>query len=186
MKWMKNNVVLPSNSTRVFTSKEGTRLHVDDARPVDTGTYRCVAENYVGQASESAMLRVIVPARITTIADRMTAIRDQEGFLPCTSEGIPSPTTRWYRNGEELAADDVELLPDGTLRIGTVETADKGDYTCIVSNEGGNDSRIIQLDVHCKYCISFFNYLINNFSFQLDPQLRCLLRLRKQSPIQTL
>ena len=149
--WLKGDAPLPSNSARVFTSQGGEKLHIDDVRPSDAGRYTCVAENYVGRANESATLRVIVPARITSTAEIVEAIRYRKAFLPCASQGLPSPTTTWYRFGKEVVRDDVELLPDGTLRIDNLVTGDRGDYECVVTNEGGNDTKTVRLDVHCKF-----------------------------------
>lgn len=41
----------------------------------------------------------------------------------------------------------VKQLQDGTLVIGEVRAADVGDYTCVVSSPGGNDTRSAKLKV---------------------------------------
>eukprot|EP00118_Oscarella_pearsei_P016938 m.165733 g.165733 ORF g.165733 m.165733 type:complete len:5158 (+) comp38902_c0_seq1:154-15627(+) len=143
--WRKDGFALVSN-LRVAVSSDGQKLRIDDARPTDSGEYSCLAENYVGVVSESAVLRVNVPPRVVSTVNEVKVIRHGIGRLPCQSEGIPPPMTEWYRNGQPVG-NDIEILPNGTLRFKDLETTESGPYVCVVRNEAGNDTITVFLDV---------------------------------------
>lgn len=51
--------------------------------------------------------------------------------------------------------------PDGTLVIYAVRAADVGDYTCMLSSAGGNETRTARLSVIGKFIQNFpCNYAI--------------------------
>lgn len=74
--------------------------------------------------------------------------------IPCSFEGIPTPSIRWSVNGRPLAVDDrlqVASTPrSATLTISLPTTFDTAVYTLTVENEAGSDRADIDVLVQCK------------------------------------
>lgn len=49
--------------------------------------------------------------------------------LSCTSDGNPTPVYRWYKNNH-----DDNISTDENFTLSNINTTDKGQYTCNVSN----------------------------------------------------
>lgn len=78
-------------------------------------------------------------------------VRDRSpAWLACTASGVPTPTVRWFKDGEEINRVGYQVLSNGTLRITSVSVDDSGVYECIVSNKAGRTNTNVTLDVHCK------------------------------------
>ena len=89
--------------------------------------------------------------KIVSDVDVVEALLNSTALLPCGANGHPSPQIEWQRGGTSVGAVlPYNVLPNGTLRIDDLEQADSGLYRCVASNVVGNDSKTIQLDVHCK------------------------------------
>uniref|UniRef100_A0A5F8HA67 Hemicentin-2 n=1 Tax=Monodelphis domestica TaxID=13616 RepID=A0A5F8HA67_MONDO len=69
--------------------------------------------------------------------------------LHCESDTLPEPVITWYKNGQQIALDQqVQTLLDGQkLEIVNVQVADKGLYSCKVSNIVGEAIRTFVLIV---------------------------------------
>lgn len=75
--------------------------------------------------------------------------QEDELYITCNAQGGPNNTYEWTRNGEEVVASgslnittvSSQSMSTSTLRISSVDAAmHKGNYTCFVSNEAGEES----------------------------------------------
>jgi len=72
--------------------------------------------------------------------------------------GNPTPKIIWTKMGEPVRTSD-RVVDDGNgnLSLRKIKVEDEGEYTCVASNPGGSDSKVIKLDVHgrsllANYC----------------------------------
>ena len=73
--------------------------------------------------------------------------------LDCSAEGYPSPTVRWYKNGQpfkERRGSSLHLDRAFVLALKDVVPSDTGKYTCNVSNDFGWINHSYYVDVHGK------------------------------------
>lgn len=77
------------------------------------------------------------------------AIIGENAELECiVMLGKPKPKLNWLRNGQLLRESDrVRLREPGRIIITNVQEDDKGDYLCMASNIGGNETYNVNLDV---------------------------------------
>lgn len=92
---------------------------------------------------------------IAYASPNVAIIEGRDVKLSCmTLLGNPTPRITWYRSGEmvSLLADQRHIINDGNgnLLLHNVRVEDEGEYTCVASNAGGNDTQVIRLDVHGK------------------------------------
>lgn len=66
--------------------------------------------------------------------------------VACKAIGKPTPTIQWLRNGKVLSENQHDISY-ADLTIDGVLTSHAGMYSCVVSNEGGNDERTVRLEV---------------------------------------
>ena len=85
--------------------------------------------------------------------------------LKCKTSGEPTPSTMWYKDGKELNSSSNERIhiDDRTkdlsqLKIESVQTSDKGSYTCVARNDSGRHKCTVTLTVEgnrlCDKCVT--------------------------------
>ena len=90
-------------------------------------------------------------AKIVSDIDMVEGLIESAALLPCVAYGHPSPQVEWQREGMTIGTiPPYNVLPNGTLRIDNLQLANDGLYRCVASNVVGNDSKTVQLNVHCK------------------------------------
>uniref|UniRef100_A0A5F8HEY5 Hemicentin-2 n=1 Tax=Monodelphis domestica TaxID=13616 RepID=A0A5F8HEY5_MONDO len=128
-------------------------LQLPRPKPSDTGTYTCEALNVAGRDQKLVLLSVFAPPTIkqTPGGQRDTTVVrvGDTAVLHCESDTLPEPVITWYKNGQQIALDQqVQTLLDGQkLEIVNVQVADKGLYSCKVSNIVGEAIRTFVLIV---------------------------------------
>ncbi|XP_046582612.1 Down syndrome cell adhesion molecule homolog [Haliotis rubra] len=125
------------------------RLHLRDVRDTDgMSTYQCHTRNILTgeeKMSSFAYLKVHDPPATQispTIDDILPDLAITEGDtveLPCvSSQGNPSPTYRWSRDGLDVVINDVRIQQrGGNLKIINSTISDSGLYSCSASNSRG-------------------------------------------------
>lgn len=95
----------------------------------------------------------VVPAHIAAGPSIVEGLTGRSIVLPCQVSGQPFPVIQWLRDGASLdntPSSKFRLLSNGSLQISELRRSDAAAYQCVVSNEGGEDSVTLSLDVHCK------------------------------------
>ena len=95
---------------------------------------------------------IAVPPIIDEGHTKIQAIVNNGAVLPCDSQGLPEPVTTWEKDGEIFPTTGLrhQMQRFGSLEFVSVRLEDAGIYRCTASNEAGNVSREIQLDVQGK------------------------------------
>ncbi|XP_036354448.1 hemicentin-1-like isoform X2 [Octopus sinensis] len=158
--WRRKSKIL-SNEKGITILNNGTLvLH----RPTlsDSGTYACIAQNNAGSAIGQIHLEVQVPPKISVNTSRYTTQEDKSVVLLCDSLGIPKPTIRWTKDGQELAIDNYKyvILHGTKLSLPFPRAEDSGTYTCIAENGAGRDEKAIKLRVRVPPTIEETSHLM--------------------------
>ncbi|XP_057552207.1 myosin light chain kinase, smooth muscle isoform X3 [Hippopotamus amphibius kiboko] len=135
-------------------------LHIQDALPEDSGTYTCLAENTLGQASCSARVTVhekksdekrecllpaapgkpVAPLFLQGLCD-LRVMDGSQVTMTVQVSGNPPPEVVWLHNGNEIQeSEDFHFEQRGTqhsLCIQEVFPEDTGTYTCEAWNSAG-------------------------------------------------
>ncbi|XP_026178915.1 hemicentin-1 [Mastacembelus armatus] len=146
--WHKDGQPL-SESVRQRVLSSGS-LQIAFIQPSDTGRYTCIAANAAGTVSLEMSLTVQIPPSIRDGEQEVEVVENSQVQLVCVAEGVPQPSLSWDKDGIPLSESTGEytILPSGELTIDIAQPEDAGTYTCIATNEVGQDSRTMTLSVH--------------------------------------
>uniref|UniRef100_A0A1I7XHZ6 Immunoglobulin I-set domain protein n=1 Tax=Heterorhabditis bacteriophora TaxID=37862 RepID=A0A1I7XHZ6_HETBA len=165
MKWYKDNKQISLEDAHFIQSLEANgiaQLVITSAEVKDSGEFRCEARNVAGVARTDAPLTVseneILAEYAPEFLHDLTACEVNEGEtaeFECKVSGVPLPTVRWFKNGEELKPDEgvsIVSTPDGLnkLTIAKAKTEDQGNYRAEAVNSAGSMSSKAPLSVHDK------------------------------------
>ncbi|VVC30731.1 Immunoglobulin subtype,Immunoglobulin-like domain,Immunoglobulin-like fold,Immunoglobulin subtype [Cinara cedri] len=166
--WYFHSTELNSSETGVFTSSMGDRsniLSIPFAGLSNGGNYTCVAQNAVGMDYYSAYLEVNVRPKILPFSfGEMPSNAGDTVQVGCTVvKGDKPLRISWNFYGEELSSNmGVTTMPVGdsmnVLSIPSVETTNRGNYTCLAKNSAGYDSYTAQLLVNVRPQILPFSF----------------------------
>nr|XP_061790885.1 hemicentin-1-like [Nerophis lumbriciformis] len=165
---LNNAIVLPCNATgsprpTITWQKEGINIHttggsftvlpngslqIAKASVANSGTYICVAQNPAGTALGKTKLRVQVPPVINSETQKYLAPVDSSVTLQCLSDGVPSPSVTWLKDGQLLSESVRQrVLSSGSLQVAFIQPSDTGRYTCTAANAAGTTSLEMSLTV---------------------------------------
>ncbi|KAM7418820.1 hypothetical protein PAMA_016107 [Pampus argenteus] len=143
LEWRKaNNQALPDN---VKIGPDGSVLTVANARPGNQGQYRCVATNFAGRSTATAVLNVkhAPKVRLTPAGPLQVRIGDPVS-VECRATGRPHPTLTWKRQGSTLQLVTVETNDVNTIQWLAVRPEDSGVYICQAeNNEGVTEVKVV-------------------------------------------
>ena len=108
------------------------------------------------------------PVKITRLSPSSESFVGQTLMFNCFSDGNPKPTYYWLTPNRRGKYDVTFNDDSSTLRIKLNNSADFGNYTCLVNNSISSDNRNTFLNQLCKYSyillIDYFNkYRIRHF-----------------------
>ncbi|CAL8122140.1 unnamed protein product [Orchesella dallaii] len=117
-----------------------------------TGTYKCVAENYLGRATREIQLIVLHAPTINVEQNPVLFEIGEDARLLCVVESDPKATVVWRKDGNSLVSEDLEKYLEVVLfwrefylKIGKVGRDDFGNYTCEATNSLGKAIKTISL-----------------------------------------
>ncbi|XP_055041761.2 hemicentin-1 isoform X1 [Misgurnus anguillicaudatus] len=153
--WLKNGRVIEnSESLEMHILSGGSKLQIARSQLSDSGTYTCVASNVEGKARKNYHLTIQVPPIISgsELPNEMSVLLNDSIQLMCRAEGTPTPEIQWLKDGKTLsrtAQSNIKISPDGsTLTVTALHTSDSGKYTCVATNQAGEEDRIFNLNVY--------------------------------------
>ncbi|KAI1715015.1 immunoglobulin i-set domain-containing protein [Ditylenchus destructor] len=146
--WSKDGVPLSKeNAPNVIFSNVGGRLSLtfQNLSMQNAGKYMCIARNAFGMATSSAQLVVRARTIAPDFIKRLISEEVMEGERLKWSvkvSGDPEPSVTWLRDGQLIPnCEEVKLIGEGdgvyAMVIERVETADGGQFTCLLENEAG-------------------------------------------------
>ncbi|XP_041613289.1 brother of CDO isoform X1 [Vulpes lagopus] len=143
--WAKDgSSVAGYNKTRFLLSN----LLIDTTSEEDSGTYRCMADNGVGEPGAAVILynvQVFEPPEVTMELSQLVIPWGQSAKLTCEVRGNPPPSVLWLRNAVPLASSQRLRLSRRALRVVSVGPEDEGVYQCMAENEVGSAHAVVQL-----------------------------------------
>ncbi|KAI4892791.1 hypothetical protein NFI96_028928 [Prochilodus magdalenae] len=144
--WRKDGGPVPLGSGRFSMLPEGS-LQIESVQMVDAGRYHCSVSNAAGSAQRSMELRVYVAPTISPGPFNVTLVTGQRAVLSCESTGIPVPQVNWKRNGAPISTQSgaYRLMSSGSLVITSPSQEDEGYFECTVTNEVGEERRVIEV-----------------------------------------
>ena len=168
-------------SGRISFSDDEKQLTITNVSRTDSGEYRCVANNSLGNKTSnvatldvqceynvllSTLLEMIFPVitivfslvtdqpKITVHPKAETISEGKNVTLSCNATGNPAPTLSWTRDGSPVDTSGRISFSDDEkqLTITNVSRTDSGEYRCLANNSLGNKtSNVAILDVQCEY-----------------------------------
>ncbi|KAB1283455.1 Brother of CDO [Camelus dromedarius] len=143
--WAKDGSSVASyNKTRFLLSN----LLIDTTSEEDSGTYRCMADNGVGEPGAAVILynvQVFEPPEVTMELSQLVIPWGQSAKLTCEVRGNPPPTVLWLRNAVPLTSSQRLRLSRRALRVVSMGPEDEGVYQCMAENEVGSAHAVVQL-----------------------------------------
>ncbi|XP_066015799.1 hemicentin-1-like [Pocillopora verrucosa] len=140
--WTKDGSPIINNS-RIKFSTHNRLLSISNVNREDSGHYRCVANNSLGNdTSNFTTVDIQYKPEITTHPRSMAKKEGKNVTFFCNATANPLPTTSWTKDGSPITNySKIILLADNkVLTITNVSRKDRGKYRCVVSNKLGNDT----------------------------------------------
>uniref|UniRef100_A0A8C6QPP1 Hemicentin-1 n=1 Tax=Nannospalax galili TaxID=1026970 RepID=A0A8C6QPP1_NANGA len=148
--WLKNGLPLPLSS-HVRLLSGGQAVRIVRAQVADVAVYTCVASNRAGVDSKHYSLQVSVPPNMDNAmgTEEITIVRGSSTSMACFTDGTPTPSMSWLRDGQPLGFDaHLTINTQGmVLQLIKAKTEDSGRYTCVASNDAGEVSKHFVLKV---------------------------------------
>ncbi|GBP10993.1 Protein sidekick [Eumeta japonica] len=141
--WYFNDSLILSVGGRLQTLDEGDLL-ITGSAPADSGKYSCVRANDAGRVSAHAYLSVLVRTQIVAPPVDTRVLLGHTATLPCKVSNDPNVKYNidWFHNKQPMTAGSrLWVEADGSLHVQAVRASDAGEYTCVVTSPGGNDTR---------------------------------------------
>ncbi|CAD7011504.1 unnamed protein product [Ceratitis capitata] len=160
IKWERVAYDMKAKTTTSFVNGS-SYLHIKDARREDVGNFRCIADNRVANPTNRDVLLIV---KFAPEIDKSPTLKraasgtGEQGRLPCRAQAAPKPKFVWRQEGKDLQVNrtykyEVEekkidsLTYESTLIIEKVAPADYGAYECVATNELGQTTESIRLDI---------------------------------------
>uniref|UniRef100_A0A6B2E6L7 Putative cell adhesion molecule n=1 Tax=Phlebotomus kandelakii TaxID=1109342 RepID=A0A6B2E6L7_9DIPT len=137
IRWFKDGEELPGVTDEVL------RIEYESEKPI---TYKCEGSNSEGTESVTFKVNNSEPPEVIDwlmrVANDSTVhvLAGDPVSLNCPTKGVPDPTQKWQKNGEDVPAEGkLELQEDGKfLTIPSANDSDAGVYECLVENPAGS------------------------------------------------
>ncbi|XP_049307143.1 nephrin isoform X1 [Bactrocera dorsalis] len=160
IKWERVAYDMTVKTTTSFVNNT-SYLHIKDARREDVGNFRCIADNRVANPTNRDVLLIVkFPPEIDKSPTLLRAASGtgERGRLPCRAQAAPKPKFTWRQEGKDLQMNRTykyevdekkidSLTYESTLIIEKVAPADYGAYECVATNELGQTTELIRLDI---------------------------------------
>ncbi|XP_061575564.1 protein sidekick-1-like isoform X2 [Cololabis saira] len=150
--WRKGSQVVASGSVLIprFTLLLSGGLQIQPVSFQDSGDFTCIASNSVGTINATATLTVLSRTVISVPPTDLRVIKGTTAILDCNATHDPriNISFKWDRGGLPVVLSGGRVaVRQGSLTIGQTWSGDIGDYTCTVTSQAGNDSRLARLEV---------------------------------------
>ncbi|KAI4795897.1 hypothetical protein KUCAC02_029578 [Chaenocephalus aceratus] len=141
--WFFDNSQLSAGGRYEISLKDGvTTLEIKDVTLSDSGSFTCEVLNESGCESCSTKVTVKEPPSFRKEPPSLEAVRGSVAVLECELSGSAPFEVSWKKNKKRLSTDKkYRILSQGalsSLEIHSFESADAGEYECVVSNEVGS------------------------------------------------
>ncbi|XP_046970773.1 hemicentin-1-like [Vanessa cardui] len=142
------SLVVDDSLEDIELDETGETIHIKNIKTDDTGYYKCMARNEIGEDSHGIELYVEYPPSIEESDENINIVKGDQVTLVCSLDGFPYPDIRWFKNKYEInETSKYRTHNDNVLRFrGSLN--DAGVYTCVASNALGRAERNINLNIY--------------------------------------
>ncbi|XP_054706957.1 protein sidekick-like [Uloborus diversus] len=149
--WLYNDSSEIQSVGRIQILDTGSLL-IASAESTDVGKYSCFRHNSAGSVQGFAYLTVLIRTQIVQPPVDTRVILSSTAEIQCKVSHDPAVpySVHWFFGSKEITSTPnsrIQILGDGSLRIGQARNTDVGVYTCKVFSDGGNETRNARLDV---------------------------------------
>ena len=142
----------------LYEDEESYTLVIKNTRKVDEGMYRIEAVNDLGSAETSAKLTVNVAPKFKKQMKDQSVMTDECLTLEVEIEANPPPEVKWFKDGQQIKqTKGIKIIHEKEnvydLVIEKVKIEDSGNYSCIASNELGQQTAYSLITVNGLYFI---------------------------------
>ncbi|XP_029013106.1 basement membrane-specific heparan sulfate proteoglycan core protein isoform X4 [Betta splendens] len=153
LEWkLANNQPLPEN---VQVSSDSSVITINHVRPVNHGTYRCVASNLYGITHTIVSLIVKESPVAAVVPVGPVRVRVGEPInLECQASGEPRPSVSWHRldaNRRTMLSSPVPTESNAVMQILVARPEDSGIYVCIARNNEGTTETKVEVTVEGSF-----------------------------------
>ncbi|XP_069039964.1 basement membrane-specific heparan sulfate proteoglycan core protein isoform X5 [Lepisosteus oculatus] len=139
-KWTKVDGVLPTRAE----VRDGT-LQIDLATVADAGTYKCLANNKVGNSEALATVTVRSPLAVRVSPRIEVKAPGSAVEFTCSATGGIQTRTEWLKEGGALPRS--HHIYNGVLRIENLHKSDEGNYICRATSVYGQAQDTAKLTI---------------------------------------
>ncbi|KAE9555394.1 hypothetical protein FO519_001406 [Halicephalobus sp. NKZ332] len=152
--WLKD--FEPISDFSKFTITKGNRkLILNNAEVKDEASYSCRVRNDAGTASVNYKLEVLVPPKIIMLEKdkNRTVVENSTISLSCPATGKPEPQITWYKDGEQISANNItKKIKSGQIfgneiRISRIMLVNGGTFSCEAKNKAGTADQDVLIEV---------------------------------------
>lgn len=168
--WFKDDVIIDDGGRFIIEDAvEGDtlyRLTVNDSTVVDTGEYKCVASNDIGDTTCTVYVDVrpeenLLPEFIgSTTESPLNIVEGEDGKIDVEIRKRPGTTVVWYKNNIKLRRDRHVIIESKdnsyNLTVKKMMKSDAGIYKCVAICPTGKVSKEFQVNVICKCLLDHF------------------------------
>ena len=162
IKWMKDNIPVQETSRVHLACEDGNvSLEIKSTQKGDSGKYSIIVGNNLGSISSDAMVKIKLapipnkptkPSFDTVLPSEANVTEGQPLKLSAKISGHPKPETKWLKNGNVILNNshiNMSASADGSvfLEIGSVSVEDSGSYTLVTSNNLGEVSSVVAVNI---------------------------------------
>lgn len=110
-------------------------VNISQTQVIDSGQYKCTADNGLAQVSHQAQISVLGPLQIKPMPN-VTVVASTTFKVRCPVAGYPLSDIQWHHSGRRLPANHRQhVYENGTLEVEHMEKSqgDDGEYTCVAN-----------------------------------------------------
>lgn len=113
----------------------GGQLSIQTVEKNDSGSYKCLASNKLGQDSGVTHLIVVELPRFVVRPPSQYSVKTTTNLtVHCKATGDPQPRVTWIKTDGELPVTRSSTNSNGTLKLWNVKREDSGFYICEASS----------------------------------------------------
>lgn len=170
--WFKDDKKIKDEGRTIIVDDEEEDLFsliIEKLKPEDSGVYKCVIRNDVGENSSQAKLQVqekmVAPEFVSgDESGPITIVEDDVLHLEVKVDGKPRPEVTWSKDGKPLKESKTVAIEEkddvSRIDIKGVSTDDSGNYKCVAKSDAGTASRSYDVVVE-GWFIDYFLLLPN-------------------------
>lgn len=118
-------------------------VNISNTQVIDSGLYRCTADNGLAQVSHQAQVSVAGPLAIKAMPNQ-TVVASESLRIRCPVAGYPIQEIQWLKGGRRLPANHRQrVYENGTLEVEHMEKGqgDEGEYTCVALSPAATSAK---------------------------------------------